>query len=199
MFFKLFHQKLFTNKQTLHRSLSRADNHVPRSLYKKTEIIEKLLEKYHVKIPFNKKRGRPRKVLNKEKKQLETFLSLSDVSYTNPGRKDHVYVGKTDDERLYLLWNLRDLLDTINYQDFKKLLTFSQLHDFAKYHKKYCYNQNIPHGSCLCEICENCFLLAKGLNTGLLCQLPTNPHELIERFSCNLQEIDCAVDRCPIC
>ena len=59
---------LFTNKQTLHRSLSRADNHVPRSLYKKTEIIEKLLEKYHVKIPFNKKRGRPRKVLNKEKK-----------------------------------------------------------------------------------------------------------------------------------
>ena len=28
---------------------------------------------------------------------------------------------------------------------------------------------------------------------------PTNPHELIERFSCNLQEIDCVLDRCPIC
>ena len=27
----------------------------------------------------------------------------------------------------------------------------------------------------------------------------TNSHELIERFSCNLQEIDCVLDRCPIC
>ena len=38
-----------------------------------------------------------------------------------------------------------------------------------------------------------------GLNTRLLCPLPTNPHELIERFSCNLQEIDCVMDRCPTC
>ena len=27
----------------------------------------------------------------------------------------------------------------------------------------------------------------------------TNSRELIERFSCNLQEIDCVLDRCPIC
>ena len=27
----------------------------------------------------------------------------------------------------------------------------------------------------------------------------TNSHELIERFLCNLQEIDCVLDRCPIC
>ena len=64
---------------------------------------------------------------------------------------------------------------------------------------EYCYNQNIPHGSCLCEICENCALLAKGLNTRLLCTLPANPHELIERFSCNLKEINCVIDRCPTC
>ena len=91
-----------------------------------------------------------------------------------------------------------DVTDTF-YQNLKKLLTFSQLHDFLKYHKEYCYNQSIPHGSCLCEICENCLLFAKGLNTRLLCPLPTNPHELIERFSCNLQEIDCVMDRCPTC
>ena len=57
--------------------------------------------------------------MNEEKKWLETFLSHSDVSYTNPERKDRVYVGKIDGEhrykqRLYLLWNLRDLLDIIN-------------------------------------------------------------------------------------
>ena len=76
----------FSNKQTLHRSLSHADNHLPKSPHKKAEVIEKLVEKYHVKIPFNTKRGRPRKDLNEEeKKWLETFLSRSDVRYYNPG------------------------------------------------------------------------------------------------------------------
>ena len=119
-----------------------------------------------------------------------------------------MYVGKTDGEhrykqRLYLWWNFGDLLDIINgtgkVEVTDQLLTFSQLHDFVKYHKEYCYNQNISHGSCLCEICENCVLLGKGLNTRLLCPLPTNPHELINRFLCNVQEINCVMDRCPTC
>ena len=147
----------FSDKQTFHRSLSRADNHLPKSSHKKAEVIEKLVKKYHVKIPFNTKRGRPRKDLNKEeKKWLETFLPCSEVSYTNPGRKYHVYVGKINGESrykqcLYLLWNLHDLLDIINgtgkvdvtdtfFQNFKKLLTFSQLYDFLKYHNEYFYN-----------------------------------------------------------
>ena len=161
----------------LHRSLSLADNNLLKSPHKKAEVIEKLVEKCHAKIPINTKRGRPRKDLNEEEtKWFETFLSHSEVSYTNPGSKDHVYAGKIDIERgykqrLYLLWNLRDLLDFVNgtgkvdatdtfYQNFTKLLTFSQLYDSLKHHKKYCYNQNIPHGLCLCEICENCVLLA---------------------------------------
>ena len=157
----------FTNKQTLHRSLSRADNHLPKSPHKKAEIMKKLVEKYQVKMPFkNSKRGRSRKDLNEEEKQwLETFLSRSDVTYSNRRRKDHVYVGKIDGkrrykQRLFLLWTLRDLLDIANgsgkvdvsdsfYQKFEKLLTFSQLYDFLKYHKEYCCNQNIPHGSCV--------------------------------------------------
>ena len=132
----------FSNKQTLRRSLSRADNHLPKSPHKKAEVVQILVEQNHVKILFNIKHGRPRKDSNeKEKKKLETFLSRSDVSYTNPGRKDHVYVSKIDGEcrykeRLYLLWNLRNLLNIINgpgkvdvtytfYQNFEKLLTFS--------------------------------------------------------------------------
>ena len=119
-----------------------------------------------MKISFNAKRGRPRKDLNdEEKKWLETFFSRSDISYTNPERKDHVYVAKIVGkrrykhgviilkfsiitpcykQRLYLLWNSRDPLDIINgtgkvdvtdtfYQNFKKLLTLSQLYDFVKY------------------------------------------------------------------
>ena len=60
-------------------------------------MIEKLVKKYHVKIHFNTKSGRPRKDLNEEEKiWLKTFLSRIDVSHTNPGRKDHVYGGKID-------------------------------------------------------------------------------------------------------
>ena len=58
----------FSNKQRHHHSLSRADNHLPKGSHKKAEVIEKLVEKYHVKIPFNTKRGRPRIDLNEEKK-----------------------------------------------------------------------------------------------------------------------------------
>ena len=41
----------FSNKQTLHRSLSSADNYLPKRPHKMAEVIEKLVEKYHVKIP----------------------------------------------------------------------------------------------------------------------------------------------------
>ena len=80
--------------------------------------------------------------------------------------------------------------------EFQEIINFSQLYDFVKHHKEYCYNQDIPHGLCLCEVYENWVLLSKGLNARLLCPLPTNLHELIKRFSCNLQETDCVIDRC---
>ena len=173
----------FSNKQSLHRSLSRANNFLPKSPHKKTDVIEKLAEQYKVKFNFKKSaRGRPREDLNEEEKLwLIEFLARADLTYTNPGRKDKVYISKENRERiykqrLYLLWNLRDITDIANgtskietanffIQTFNKSLTFSQLYDFLKAHKEYSYNKNIPHGSCLCDICENCTLLAKGLNT----------------------------------
>ena len=115
------------------------------------------------------------------------------MTYTNPGRKDNVYTGKENRERiykqrLYLLWNLRDIIHIVNetgkieianslIQTFNKSFTFSQLYDFLKTHKEYSYNENIPHGSCLCDIRENCVLLAKGLNRKLEEPLPKNAHD----------------------
>ena len=46
----------FSNKQSLHRSLSRVDNYLPKSPHKKAEVIEKLAERYEVKFLFKKKR-----------------------------------------------------------------------------------------------------------------------------------------------
>ena len=50
---------------------------------------------------------------------LKELLDRSDVSYTTPGRKDHIYVGKVNgvkkyEQKRYLLWNLRDLHDIAN-------------------------------------------------------------------------------------
>ena len=194
----------FSNKQSLHCSLSHANNFLPKSPHKRTEVIKKLAEKHKIKFNFKKSaRGRPHKDLNEEEKRwLIEFLARVNLTYTNPGRKDNVYIGKENGERiykqkLYLLWNMRDIIDIANgtgkieiansfIQTFNKSLTFSQLYDFLKAHKEYSYNKNIPHGSCLCDICENCVLLAKGLNKKLEEPLPTNPHDLVEKFACDV-------------
>ena len=46
---------------------------------------------------------------NDELKWLKEFLDRPNISYMNPGRKDHAYVGKKDvvkvyEQKCYLLW-----------------------------------------------------------------------------------------------
>ena len=110
-------------------------------------------------------RGRPRKELREvEKIWLIEFLNRSDVSYTNPGREDHMYIGKVEGKRKYkqnqyILWPLREILFIANCAEideesfglkFSKKLTFSKLYDFLKAHKEYVYKINIPRESCFC-------------------------------------------------
>ena len=172
-------ESAFSTKQSRSRSLKKAADHLPQSPRKKVEIIQSLASKYQIRIKMHENRGRPRKELSEEKKDwMIEFLSRSDMTYTNPGRQDNVYIGKVDGERKYLprqylLWTLKDLLDIINGSElhssnfvstFSEKLSFSQLYDFIKSHKQFVYNKNIPHTSCLCDTCENIVLLAKGLN-----------------------------------
>ena len=67
------------------------------------------------------------------------MLEIPDMTYTNPGRKDNVYIGKIDGERYYvqkryLLWNLRDALEILNIQKesfkdkFGEPLTFTKFY-----------------------------------------------------------------------
>ena len=78
-------------------------------------------------------------------------------------------------------------------------MTFSQLYNFLKACKEYSYNKNIPHGSCLCDIFENCVLLAKGLNKKIEEPLLKNPHNLVEKFACDLNIKKCVLDQCQSC
>ena len=125
---------------------------MPKGPHKKAEIIQRLATKYKLRINLKEKRGRPRKELTeREKIWLVEFLDMSDISYTNPGRKDSVYIGKINGEsqymqKKYLLWPLREIVSIANSQEavnesfeskFDKILTFSQLYDFLKGHKEY--------------------------------------------------------------
>ena len=150
------------------------------------------------------------------------FLSRSDMTYTNPGCQDNVYIGKVDGERKYLpqqylLWTLKDLLDIINGSELHSsnfvstfseklsfsLRLFSKLYDFIKSHKQFVYNKNIPHTSCLCDTCENIVLLAKGLNNykrlTASARLPETPHNIVEKYSCSSDDQDCMFDDCTEC
>ena len=75
----------------------------------------------------------------------------------------------------YLLWNLRDLLNTLNGNEvagstmgveafvgrFKKPLSFSLLYNFIRNHKQFIYNQNIPQDSCFVRCVRTLVYLPK--------------------------------------
>ena len=106
----------FSCKQSLHRSLSRANQHLPKRPNKKAEVIQRLATKYQLRVNFKETRGRTCKELVEEEMiWLIEFLNRSDITYTNPGHKDNVYIGKLNGksqykQREYLLWPLRDIL-----------------------------------------------------------------------------------------
>ena len=71
------------------------------------------------------------------------MLERPDMTTTNPGRKDNVYVGKIDLERCYvqeryLLWNLRDAFEMLNglkesfKETFGEPVTFTKFYQFIK-------------------------------------------------------------------
>ena len=108
----------------------------------------------------------------------------------NPGRKDHVYVGKKDgvkvyEQKRYLLWKIPDLHEITNggsfieevggdpfSNAFGRPLKFALLYDNLKLHKEFVFNRDIPQWSFLCELCENVTLLATGVNKVLKDKLP---------------------------
>ena len=105
----------FSTKQSRHRSLTKADKNLPQSPRKKAEIIKNLAGKYKIRIQLKESRGRPKKDLDDEKKAwLVEYLSRSDMTYTNPGRADNVYIGKVNGERT--LSNFRPTIKLIKKQ-----------------------------------------------------------------------------------
>ena len=102
---------------------------------------------------------------------------------------------------------MRDLLNILNMPGednsyvhaFGDELPFSVLCRFLKEHKQYIYNKNIPHSSCLCEICENTVLLLKGISCTATVKIPTDPHTIVEHYSCDSNASNCMLSMCSEC
>ena len=61
------------------------------------------------------------------------------------------------------------------------------------------YSTEIPHSNCLCEICENVVYLSKALAQNGK-DLPSNPHDLVEKFSCDSSKRECMyTNECDVC
>lgn len=74
---------------------------------------------------------------------------------------------------------------------------------FFKFHIEYVsYNTNIPYAICVCKIFRNASLLAKGLNNRKIKskeKLPTNPNDLVQKFSHDTDETQRILGKCLHC
>ena len=85
----------FKHQATKCRSLSKVSRNLPKSPNKRSEIIRSLAKRFQVDMEAERKKGRPKLILNDaEKDWLKNFFDRPDISYTTPGRRDQVYIGK---------------------------------------------------------------------------------------------------------
>ena len=91
-------------------------------------------------------------------------------------------------------------IDSTFVAKFGKKITFPLFYQYIKAHKEYIFNKNIPHNSCLCEVCENASLLRKGLKRAITNgkEVPTNPHAIVKLYSC-AGDKGCMMSECKRC
>ena len=177
-------------------------------------MLHEITNKFCVRFDFKAKRGKKKdELIDEELEWLKEFLDRPDISYMNPGKKDHVYVGKKNgvkvyEQKRYFLWKIRDLHEIANGRSVIKKgsgdsfsnpfgcpLKFALLYDLLKIHKQYVFKRDIPQWSCICELYENVTLLATYVNKVLKDKLPTSPHDIVEKFSCSSTR-HCMYDAC---
>ena len=98
----------FINRSTKVRSIKKAEKALPKSQSKQKAVVRSLAQKFKIRIlPQNEsaekpKRGRKKNDLNDEELVwLEEFTNRPHVIYTTSGKKDQVYIGKVDGEKVF--------------------------------------------------------------------------------------------------
>ena len=139
--------------------------------YWRKKVVGGLAQKFKVRIKLPGKRGSKNRALTEDHENfLLDVFERSDLTYTNTGRKDNLYIDKMNGEKTfvqkhYLLWNLRDVFNIINTgeksysNELGKVLSVTCFYNFIRKHKQFVCQNNIPASLYLGEICENTCLM----------------------------------------
>ena len=113
----------FSQRSSHTRSVRKAKKSFPRSPRKGNTAVSSLAKKFQLRIlpqHSQSNRGRPKQDLDADEKSwLIDFLDRQDITYTTPGKRDQVYMGKINSKKVYeikkyLLRSLNDLLGILN-------------------------------------------------------------------------------------
>ena len=72
------------------------------------------------------------------------------------------------------------------------------MYRFIKRHTEFVYDKDIPQSGWLWEICDNAVYIAKAM-VKVFKDVPINPHDLVEFYSCNSFNQSCMEDNCSAC
>ena len=154
--------------------------------------------------------GRPSKVLQ-NRGSIIAFLKQPDISYCAPCRKDTAYCGKSNGIKIYrlkhyLLYTNNELVSLFNEKNGEKV-TYYQVKEIIASEKHLVMQGKTPEDDCRCETCENAELFLQSIKVyfnkekqkDLVCNLPTDPMELVELGVCSVKSIDCMKGQCDEC
>ena len=70
---------------------------------KRLEVFAGLAQKFEIRIKLLWKRVRKNRILTEDQENvLSDVFERNDITYTNPGRKDNVYIGKINGEKTFI-------------------------------------------------------------------------------------------------
>ena len=78
----------------------KADKHLPFSPQKRNEVVKGLAQKFEMRITLPGERGRKNRTMTEDQENfLLNLFECSGMTYTNPGSKGNVYLGKTNGKK----------------------------------------------------------------------------------------------------
>ena len=221
-------QAAFSCPQSLGRSVQKVRKSLPKSTPKKMAVLANMVSSMS---PASKGQlmdmvkvrrqlcvntgvcGRPPAFKEEQRNWIISFCERPDISYTCPGRKDQVCIGKGDDGnkkyhcKHYLLWKLKEIvplmndaivIDAENGKVSMFTVTYGSLWRLLKNVKHIKYQNEVPENTCTCEYCENMEFLLKALrmiidDENLNVAIAT-PVALIDRICCEGSECSDCID-----
>ena len=207
-------------RQSLGKAVSRATRNIPQTPEKKNVVLSKIVSSLS---PASKNKvfsdarktvspGSGRPSISPEKREvILNFLQRPDVSYCMPGRKDQVYCGIVNGEKVfkpkhYLLWTYKEIKHLFDEEhDFQ--LSYHSIQKIVSEEKHLIPAKNAKDDDCRCEKCENLELMLTSVKASLIksghfekaSRVVIDPVSFISSLVCSIKNYTCCDEDCKKC